>query len=49
MEFKIGLQVPHLLGFAPTGIPKKRKGIESILQERKLEAALIKLSSTLIP
>jgi hypothetical protein len=45
----IGTQVDLLLGLAPTGIPRKRKGIDSTAQCKKDDEALKKLSSILIP
>jgi hypothetical protein len=45
----IGAQVPFLLGLAPIGIPRNRKGIESTSQCKKDDDALKKLSSRLIP
>jgi hypothetical protein len=49
MESKIGVHVVLLLGLAPTGIPRKRKGIESTSQFRNDDEARKKLSSRLIP
>jgi hypothetical protein len=45
----IGNQVDFLLGFAPTGIPRKRKGIESTPQYKKKEDARKNLSSRFMP
>jgi hypothetical protein len=45
----IGNHVDLLLGLAPTGIPRKRKGIDSTAQCKKEDDALKKLSSILMP
>jgi hypothetical protein len=44
----IGIQVALLLGSAPTGIPRNRKGIDSTAQCKKDDDALKKLSSRLM-
>jgi hypothetical protein len=40
----IGSQVDLLFGFAPTGIPRNRKGMDSTAQCKKDDDALKKLS-----
>jgi hypothetical protein len=45
----MGIHVALLLGLAPTGIPRKRKGIDSTAQCKKEDDALKKFSSILIP
>jgi hypothetical protein len=49
IDSTIGFHVIFLCGFAPTGIPKKRKGIQSTSQWRKTEVAHKKFSSRLMP
>jgi hypothetical protein len=44
----IGIHVALLLGLAPTGIPRKRKGIDSTAQCKKEDDALKKLSTTIL-
>jgi hypothetical protein len=49
IDSMIGNQVDFLLGFAPTEIPRKRKGIESTPQCKKEEDARKNLSSRFMP
>lgn len=44
-----GFQVARCRGFAPIGKPRKLKGMHSVLQERKDDAASRNLSLRLIP
>jgi hypothetical protein len=49
VDSTIGFQVTFLRGLAPIDIPKKRNGIESTPQCRKVEAAAMKCASKLMP
>jgi hypothetical protein len=49
IDSKMGDQVILLLGLAPTGMPRKRKGIDSTPQCKNDEDALINRSSRFIP
>jgi hypothetical protein len=49
IEFKIGSQVDLLRGLAPTGMPRKQKGIDSTPQCKKDDEALKNLSSRFLP